>query len=245
MAKSKDIEAVPWEAVHWEANNLMGGLSILRERAELQALDAIGWYYSKKKSKNFWSRWLRFWAILYTILGGLAPILSATGLAQLIAQYFYGNVDDRDLRLAEMRFNQCGYVLIGLAAGCLAFDRFFGFSTNWMRYIGAAMRIETARVRFRFEWERLAAPLKGSEPDKDGLEDFLEAIERFASPSGKQSSRRQALGFRSFKPTSRNWTGRRRRFSRALTTRRKRWNKRRGRVRGIRIEVRYRNSAGT
>lgn len=154
---------------------MFGGLTRLMQIAEEQALDAIDWYYRKKKAKNRWSRWLRFLAITFTVMGGLVPILAATGLVALI---FHPANDDK-LRLYELRFNQFGYVFIGLAAGCIAFDRFFGFSTNWMRYIGAAMRIETARVRFRFEWEHLAAPLKGGEPNTEQVREILTTIQRF------------------------------------------------------------------
>jgi len=49
-----------------------------------------------------------------------------------------------------------------------------------MRYIGAAMRIETARVKFGFEWEHLVAPLAGKEPDANQIKEILEAIEKFS-----------------------------------------------------------------
>jgi hypothetical protein len=177
LSDAKNIESKLWDNINWEENAMLG-LSKLRDRAELQALDAIGWYYDKKKSKNFWSRWLRFWAITLTILGGLIPVLSAAGLVEVVRRY-YGS-KETNFQLAELHFNQLGYVLIGLAAGCVAFDRFFGFSTNWMRYIGAAMRIETARVRFAFEWEHLVAPLGGKAPSEDDVVELLESIEKFS-----------------------------------------------------------------
>jgi len=158
----------------------MSGLLQLRERAELQASEAVSWYYAKKRSKNFWSRWLRFWAIAFTVLGGLVPVLASTGLIEPMLRHFFNVSDRKDIQLVELHFNQFGYVLIGLAAGCVAFDRFFGFSTNWMRYIGAAMRIETARIRFGFEWEHLVAPMAGQDPTPDQTRELLEVIEKFS-----------------------------------------------------------------
>ena len=179
MASATDIESRRWGSINWGENTLLDGLSKLRDHAELQALEAIGWYYEKKKSKNFWSRWLRFWAIFFTVSGGLIPLLSAAGIVQAILRY-YGAKDETDIQLVELHFNQLGYVLIGLAAGCVAFDRFFGFSTNWMRYIGAAMRIETARLRFAFEWEHRVAPLRGKDPSDDEVTELLDSIEKFS-----------------------------------------------------------------
>jgi hypothetical protein len=175
----KNIESRSWQSIDWAEATMLEGLSKLRDRAEEQALDAIGWYYAKKTSKNFWSRWLRFWAISFTLFGGLIPVLSAAGIVEAVLRCT-GAKDALSMQLIELHFNQLGYVLIGLAAGCVAFDRFFGFSTNWMRYIGAAMRIETARVRFAFEWEHLVAPLRGTDPTEDVVRELLESIEKFS-----------------------------------------------------------------
>jgi hypothetical protein len=179
MPREKNIEPKPFECIHWAENTMIEGLSKLRARAEQQALDAVAWYYAKKTSKNFWSRWLRFWAIGLTVVGGLVPILSASGMVEAALRY-YGWKELTDIQRIELHFNQLSYLLIGLAAGCVAFDRFFGFSTNWMRYIGAAMRIETARIRFAFEWEHLMAPLQGKQPGEEELRELLESIARFS-----------------------------------------------------------------
>jgi hypothetical protein len=171
LANDLNIQSEQWNSVNWQKGKMLVGLGQLRTCAEDQAIKALNWYYAKKRSKNILSRWLRFWAIFFTILGGLIPILAATGLGAYIPAL---------LQVDELQFNQFGYVFIGFAAGCVAFDRFFGFSTNWMRYIGAAMRIETARVRFLFEWEQLVAPLKGEDPSDDKVRDILEAIQKFS-----------------------------------------------------------------
>lgn len=179
LADVKNIESKSLDAINWGDGAALDCLSRLRERADQEALKAITWYYDKKKSKNFWSRWLRFWAITLTVMGGLIPVLSAAGAVQLALRY-YGIKEPAVSQFVELRFNQLGYVFIGLAAGCVAFDRFFGFSTNWMRYIGAAMRIETARVRFAFEWEHLVAPLRGREPNEDEIRQLLHIIQRLS-----------------------------------------------------------------
>jgi hypothetical protein len=178
MAGEKNIESKNFDVIRWGEGAALDGLSQLRERTDRQALDAIAWYYNKKKSKNFWSRWLRFWAITFTVLGGLVPVLTAAGAVQFWLQHYGYN--DVNIQMVELRFNQFGYVFIGLAAGCIAFDRFFGFSTNWMRYIGAAMRIETARVRFAFEWEHVVAPLRGRDLGEDEIRQLLQAIQRLS-----------------------------------------------------------------
>lgn len=175
----KNIESREWEPIDWGKLPALEGLERMRDRAQQQAIETVDWYYSKKNSKNFWSRWLRLWAIAYTILGGLVPVLSAAGFIQLLSHYWL-HIGVERIQFWELRFNQLGYVFIGIAAGCVAFDRFFGFSTNWMRYIGATMRIETARVRFAYDWEHIVAPLKGAEPDAKQIQELLEILEKFS-----------------------------------------------------------------
>lgn len=179
LSRGKNIESKPWDRIDWGQTAKLEGLSKLRDRAESQALDAILWYYGKKQSKNFWSRWLRFWAISFTVLGGLVPLLSASGIVEA-ALRFFGLSASGTTQEIELRFNQFGYILIGLAAGCVAFDRFFGFSTNWMRYMGTAIRIETVRVKFAFDWECLVAPLGADEPNPDEVRKLLELIQKFS-----------------------------------------------------------------
>jgi hypothetical protein len=171
----KDIESAPWEPVVWHDAAVMESLLAIRRRAELQALDAVRWYNSKKDSKRWWSRWLRGWAITFTVLGGLVPFIAATGLLHAKP----GSQESNEV--IALHFNQFGYVFLGLAAGCVAFDRFFGFSSNWMRYIAAALRIETATTKFRFDWEQVIAPLRGVAPlEPEVVNTLLKLIARYS-----------------------------------------------------------------
>jgi hypothetical protein len=120
----KDIASKRWPLIKWD-DKPMQGLLQLRDEVELQALNAINWYYEKKVSKNGWSRWLRFWALTYTVLGGLVPVLTATGVFAFLFKRFLHTTKGKDLLIADLHFNQFGYVLIGIAAGCVAYERFF------------------------------------------------------------------------------------------------------------------------
>lgn len=164
---NKNIDPQPWKKIEWSSGQVMEALHTLRTHSDEEARAAISWYYQKKQSKNRWSRFLRFSAISFTILGGLVPLVAAAGFPLLGR----GN--------QPAYINQLGYIFFGLAAGCVAFDRYFGFSTNWMRYIGAATRIETARSQFLFEWQQLVAALLGKEPEKEQLQAILQSLQKF------------------------------------------------------------------
>jgi hypothetical protein len=60
-------------------------------------------------------------------------------------------------------FPRCqGYLLIGIGGGLMLFDRLFGISASWMRFISASLEIEALLDEFRMRW--LRAQLEAEEP---------------------------------------------------------------------------------
>src|SRR2546429_8981535 len=102
LTNDRNIQPKTWEAIIWQKGKMQEGLIQLRLRVQEEALEAINWYYGKKQSKNRWSRWLRFWTITFTIMGGLVPILAATGFIA----YIQSAACAEGQRLAEIRFIQ-------------------------------------------------------------------------------------------------------------------------------------------
>ena len=47
---------------------------------------------------------------------------------------------------------QWGYVLLGMAAARVAFDRFFGISTGWMRCMQSAQRLQAMLETLQYDW---------------------------------------------------------------------------------------------
>jgi hypothetical protein len=147
----------------WDPSDPTKSANALCAYAEGQAAKAVQWYYTKKGRKAVWSWVLRSTTILLTALGGLIPVFaSAIGVDQN----------------AQMRLNQWGYIAIGLAALSLAFDRFTGSSTGWMRYIGSAMVLETLLEEFRMDWSRLSAGV-GADGAAPTIASFIDRIRQF------------------------------------------------------------------
>lgn len=57
----------------------------------------------------------------------------------------------------DFAFAQWGYVFFGIAAAIYGFDKFFGLSTGWMRYIVTQMALEKALKEFQYDWLILRA----------------------------------------------------------------------------------------
>jgi hypothetical protein len=106
-------------------------IDLLREWAEQQAEDAIAWYLRDKKLKRSASKLIRAMAVALAVAGGIAPLQTA---------------------VTGGHATSLGYVLLAVAAGCMAFDYFFGLSSGWMRDITALQAMQRELTRFRLAW---------------------------------------------------------------------------------------------
>ena len=150
----------------WKDADVENSLSALHQYVEDQAQKQIGWYWDKKRAKAQMSMFLRFVAIILFALGGLVPIVKATLPATVMAKFPFD-------------FGQSGYLLIGVAAACMGLDRFFGYSTGWIRYITTAMAIEKSLEEFRLEWTRNMARMRGASPTPEQLDMLLQTCAAF------------------------------------------------------------------
>jgi hypothetical protein len=170
--RSYNIAPPQWTPPSWLPAQTEQSLDAMRKYAEDDVLSAIHWYYAKKPWKASASQLLKFLTLLATGLGGLLPIISATGV-------FSVGVPADKVEFRNLQVNQIGYLCFGLAAAFLAFDKYFGYSTGWMRYITTAMALETALRNFRLDWARMTAGLAGTTPSGAVLEALLQKIQDF------------------------------------------------------------------
>jgi len=145
---------LPEECARGGPEESLEGLFRLLEARAIQAAD---WYLQEKKSKARWSRGLRFLAIVLASAGGLVPLMALGGIGHLNPAV--------------------GYLLLGGAAATVAFDRLFGFSSAWMRYMTTAMTLERLLVEFQLEWARSRALAA----DADEVAKQFDVLDRFGS----------------------------------------------------------------
>jgi hypothetical protein len=101
------------------------------------ARQAATYYQKAKRPKKRWATLLRMSALVLATLAGVIPILSGA------------TVFGRYLDMAP----SWASILIALAAGCVAIDRFFGFSNAWIRFTSAETKIRRLAEQFELEWQ--------------------------------------------------------------------------------------------
>lgn len=159
-ARRKDLGRAPssiTKVSDWADSE--AAITTLFVQAEAFALETADWYLADKRTKRRASRGLRGAVIVLGSAGGLAPLLSATGW----------------LRLPP----ELGYVFLAVAAGCGAFDYFFGLSSAWARDIQAAQRVARLTASFQLDWARLCTTQASPaiEPRLDLIGTFTTDIE--------------------------------------------------------------------
>jgi hypothetical protein len=154
-----------WDPITWSQLPPHDGLKGLFDHALGRAREAEVWYERHKKSPQAWSRAIRAVAIIFGAIGGLAPIIAGLRFASITPE------------IASL-ISQLGYLLIGIAAGLLAFDRYFGLSSGWMRYVTALTALQRLKSAFVLDWSELLLTLPPPS-SKDDLLPFLETTRQF------------------------------------------------------------------
>jgi len=147
----------------WRDGDLEESVTSLGKFVEFLTLRQIHWYYERRKWKSRFSRGLRLLSLILFAVGGAVPVVQAA-LPSLSKQAALGAVE----------FSQLGYLFLGAAAACLAFDRFFGFSSGWMRYMTTASALEALLEQFRMDWAERTARLRGRPPSPAQMEELIQ-----------------------------------------------------------------------
>jgi hypothetical protein len=187
-AKTHNIDSNALPAGVWDPEKVPESLNRIYAWTVGESDAAIGWYHRKKSPQARISKLIRFMAILLFGLGGLAPLVAATGLEGF---FISGPNSGAGAAVAPavvpagvpaavapaspplINFSQWGYVFLGLAAFLLGFDRFFGFSTSYSRYVTTALAAQRALVEFQLDWVSLLARAKRLTSETD-VEPFLQ-----------------------------------------------------------------------
>jgi hypothetical protein len=117
-----------------------------------------------------WSRLVRLLAIVFGVLGGVCPLLPALvtilfGASQgMVTRASQGIATEasQGMVTAQAFFGTLGLVFFALAGSCLLLDKGFGYSSSWMRYRLAELRLRKLIRKFDIEVETELAMCGGT-----------------------------------------------------------------------------------
>jgi hypothetical protein len=125
----------------------------------------IAWYLVNKVPQKWWARKIRLAVIVFTTIGGLIPLIAAS---KVLARWTDG-----------IEFSQFGYISLALAGACIGLDRYFGFSSAWIRYLTTATMLQRLLHEFCLDWAILDTCHEGGAPEQ--IEPMLRRIQIFVT----------------------------------------------------------------
>lgn len=164
-----DLQSAPLQNLKWDPADVPGSAAAVHQKLRAHALHTISWYQRAKQKQGRWCRGLKFFAVVFVALGGLAPILQGSGLSGVL----------RGLGpIADINIIHLGYLCAGLAGALIGLDKAFGFSTSYMRYVTAAMDLQRLVAEFDMDWLILCSGQGGASPEQQlaRLKTFQTAI---------------------------------------------------------------------
>lgn len=110
----------------------------------------VGWYAVSLGSKRRWSMALRGGALFLAALAGLLPLLNT-----LVIEARWQTSGWFPLPMTSLT------LLLVAASGLVAIDKFWGFSSGWLRYLKTRQMLENRIETFHLDWAA-AWPGQGS-----------------------------------------------------------------------------------
>ena len=166
LGSAKDIPPpVQLDELDWSSAQRVESLTRLKAYVARHGANAVDYYQFAKKPKKRWAIWLRMGALLFAGAAGLIPILS---------QLF---MTDAGVPYVQPAWAS---VALALAAGALAIDRFFGFSSGWMRFMATELKARRTLDDFELEWESARAAWPDAGPSTEQVQDMIARATRFA-----------------------------------------------------------------
>lgn len=151
-----------YPVISWKEETLEENLKELETYAIGYGAYYKNYYKTNSQYKRTWAKGLRILAIIAGAIGGLLPILS-----QITKSYEY-YIDPAWATVA-----------ITIAITAIGFDRFFGFSSGWMRFVTTEIKIESKIEQLRINIETEKFSWQGQQPNFDKGKATLSIIVAF------------------------------------------------------------------
>lgn len=128
----------------WDEANRLTDLEHLYQDTCKKVRDNIGWYTRNAKAKKTWAQTMRVLSLVLLGVGGALPVV----------------IDVFNLGISP----SIATLVIAAGTGLVAFDRYMGYSTAWMRFITSELFMKGRLEAFEYEWENERLGWAGETP---------------------------------------------------------------------------------
>jgi hypothetical protein len=164
-AKVSDIQLRSIGGLQWTDDQREPSISAIADQASTQAKEISAWYLAKKAKKQSWAVRYRGGAIVCTAVAAVLPVLAQM---QVNVPLLGATIPPA---LASL--------VLALAGTLIALDQFGGFSSAWMRFVAAEMKIKALHSEFELDYQAERASWKGKPPSDEQMQRSLSRIKIF------------------------------------------------------------------
>jgi len=122
----------------WDEENALISLDSLYQFAYKETKSTEEWYWKKAGGKRFWAMGIRLVAIAAVTAAGLIPILTPI---------WQNSAGDPVINPVWSS------VAVAIGTAALGLDKYFGFSSGWIRYVTSALSVKGWMIEFKYDWE--------------------------------------------------------------------------------------------
>jgi len=152
--KPDTIPLLSWDSLE----NQQNAIKVLYDGVQEKYISVIDWYLQRKEQKRTIAQFLRRLSIIMVSIAATGLVVTAICAGDHWAKYL-GTVSSS---------------ILVLSAGIVAYDRFFGYSTSWIRFILNALTLQKKLSQFQTDINALPLIMK---QDQDRiLEKTMEII---------------------------------------------------------------------
>jgi hypothetical protein len=172
---AEDIKPVLHQSFVWNAQGAREETNKLYDKLVEKTASSINWYAEKKTWPARVAQACRGAAVVFTVLGGLCPILQTAFGQPKIGTY-------------TLSFTNAGYLVLALAAAAVLVNQYGGFSTAWVRYIKTHLRLDAMLQQFQLEWQMACAKvdLDAQMPPSQKITELMTRLQQFAAAVSAQ-----------------------------------------------------------
>lgn len=207
--QKQDLKPEDFPELSWAAGSYGKSLSELCAYSSKQAEKAIDWYYKSRQARRYFCQLCRLGAILLTLLAGILPLaneikmanqnpalhpapatrienqLTAPSIPTTNAISVAPTPTSGSLQLEAARGRSYflhplwSAIAVAIAGGLILIDRFYGFTTGWIRYLLTVQKLTNALDVFRIEQQRQKVSWGNPEPTQIQTAALISTIQQF------------------------------------------------------------------
>ncbi|MFE2838743.1 SLATT domain-containing protein [Streptomyces mirabilis] len=151
-----DLRALELKGLEPSRDANLSMVDNLYKIAESTTIETANWYLQRRISPSRKSKFLRAAAAISIIIGAVLPLIHSVAPSLIQAEW--------------------GFVFLALGGGAVLFDRTFGFSASWTRYVRAGLALQRALANSQIDYVKIYVGINPDSPSSSDIASLIQVV---------------------------------------------------------------------